>query len=389
MRMTTERHNGPRPLAGRRVLDFSGVLAGPLGTQMLADLGAEVIKVEPPAGDQSRQFPLFDDDGVSLYYKSVNRGKRSIGVDLKSPADRAELERLIATADIVIDNFRPSVRKSLALGFDDLKRINPRVIACSLTGFGDKGPYADRPAYDMIIQAMSGGMSITGHPDDPKGPVRAGIPIADMSGGLMVSLLAILGLYIRETTGEAVRLDSSLLEVQLSFLTYMAGFYLNQGVVPKPVGSGHPTGPVYRAFKARDKYMVVVADHDAHWFKLCHALGRHDWLADPGLKTVAGRKERRTEIVAALEEVFASDTVAVWCDRLTRAGVPCSPINSVADILEDPHVREALGQVIALPKANGKPWLGIGSPLRIDGERPVAMSAPPAFDADHDAYLKR
>ena len=376
-----------KPLAGRRVLDFSGVLAGPLGTMMLADLGAEVIKVEPPAGDQSRQLPLFDDEGASLYYKSVNRGKHSIGVDLKSPAERAKLAELIASADVVIENFRPSVRKSLKLEFEDLKRINPKVVMCSLTGFGDVGPYADRPAYDIIIQAMSGGMSITGHANDPRGPVRAGIPIADMSGGMTVSLLAILGLFIRETTGQPVRLDSSLLEVQLSFMTYMAAFYLNQGVVPGPQGSGHPTGPVYRAFKASDKYLVVVADHDAHWIKLCKALGREDWLKDPALQNVTGRKERKPEIVAYLEKTFAGDTVAAWCARLSEFGVPCSPINSLSDILEDPHVREALQQVIELPGPGGKPWYSMGTPFRINGERPTAMRAPPEFNRDGPAYL--
>ena len=185
------------PLTGKRVIDFSGVLAGPLGTMMLADLGAEVIKIESTEGDQSRHFPHFDDANMSLYYKAVNRGKRSVVVNLKSEEDRAKLFKLIEGADIVIQNFRPSVCTKLKLDFEDIKKINPKIVYCSLTGFGNRGPMADRPAYDIVVQALAGGMSITGHPNDPKGPVRAGIPIVDMSGGLMVSLLAILGLLIR------------------------------------------------------------------------------------------------------------------------------------------------------------------------------------------------
>jgi crotonobetainyl-CoA:carnitine CoA-transferase CaiB-like acyl-CoA transferase len=330
-------------------------------------------------------LPLFDEDGVSLYYQCVNRGKYSIRIDLKSPADRSRLDALVQTADVVIENFRPRVRRSLGLEFEDFVRLNPKVVFCSLTGFGDTGPYADRPAYDIIIQAMSGGMSITGHPEDAKGPVSAGVPIADMSGGLMVSLLAILGLYIREITGEAVRLDSSLLEVQLSFLSYMAAFYLNKGAVPSPQGSGHPTGVVYRAFKASDGYLVVVADNDAHWVKMCRALGKDEWADDPRLRTVSQRKEVKAAILSELERIFANGTVSDWCRRLMDHGVPCSPINSVADILEDEHVRNALQQVVALPNG-GKKWYSIGTPLRINGVRPTATRMPPAFDQDSARY---
>lgn len=374
-----------KPLAGRRVIDLSTVLAGPLGTMMLADLGAEVIKIEPPSGDQSRHMPFFDEDGVSLYFKSVNRGKQSISLDLKLAADRARLFELIKTADVIVNNYRPGVRKRLGLEFEDLRKINSKLVVCSFTGFGDTGPIADRPAYDIIIQAMSGGMSVTGHPNDPLGPVRAGIPIADMSGGLMVSLLAILGLYARELTGEAVRMDSSLLEVQLSFLTYMAGFYLNCGALAGPQGSGHPTGAVYGAFKASNGHFVVVANKQTHWVKLCQALGREDWLNDPGLKTVKQRKERKAEIDEVLNRTFLEDSVSAWCERLSRGGVPCSPINSIADVLQDDHVRNALRQIVALPGA-GKDWLSIGLPLRINGERPLATGLPPKLNQDSEKY---
>lgn len=374
------------PLTGRRVVDFSGVLAGPLGTMMLADLGAEVIKIEPPEGDQSRHIPHFDEANMSLYYKAVNRGKRSIVVNLKSAEDRARLFKLIATADVVIQNFRPSVCAKLGLDFEDIRKINPKIVYCSLTAFGDRGPMADRPAYDIVVQALSGGMSITGHPDDARGPVRAGIPIVDMSGGLMVSLLAILGLLIRETTGEAVRVDSSLLETQLSFLTYLAGFYLNKGIIPEPQGSGHPTGVVYQAFKAADGYIVVVADLDAHWRKLSAALGRADWLADATLATLRQRKERKSYVVAELSKIFLTDTVAAWDKLLVSNGVPCSPINSVADILNDPHVRDGLGQVVSLPGPGGE-WMSIGCPVRINHQRPVAQRPPPAMGQDQDEYF--
>ena len=303
------------PLTGKRVIDFSGVLAGPLGTMMLADLGAEVIKIESTEGDQSRHFPHFDDANMSLYYKAVNRGKRSVVVNLKSEEDRAKLFKLIEGADIVIQNFRPSVCTKLKLDFEDIKKINPKIVYCSLTGFGNRGPMADRPAYDIVVQALAGGMSITGHPNDPKGPVRAGIPIVDMSGGLMVSLLAILGLLIRETTGEAVRVDSSLLETQLWFLSYIAGFYLNKGVTPEPQGSGHPTGVVYQAFRAQDGYIVVVADLDAHFRRLSAALERKDWLGDESLATLRQRKERKPYVVEELTKTFLTDTVAAW-DKL-------------------------------------------------------------------------
>ena len=375
------------PLTGKRVIDFSGVLAGPLGTMMLADLGAEVIKIESTEGDQSRHFPHFDDANMSLYYKAVNRGKRSVVVNLKSEEDRAKLFKLIEGADIVIQNFRPSVCTKLKLDFEDIKKINPKIVYCSLTGFGNRGPMADRPAYDIVVQALAGGMSITGHPNDPKGPVRAGIPIVDMSGGLMVSLLAILGLLIRETTGEAVRVDSSLLETQLWFLSYIAGFYLNKGVTPEPQGSGHPTGVVYQAFRAQDGYIVVVADLDAHFRRLSAALERKDWLGDDSLATLRQRKERKPYVVEELTKTFLTDTVAAWDKLLTANGVPCSPINSVASILDDPHVREGLGQVVSLPGAGGE-WLSIGCPVRINNERPMAKKSPPKMGEDQELYFK-
>lgn len=379
--------NATSPLSGKTIIDFSGVLAGPLGTMMLADLGAEVIKIEPPEGDQSRHFPHFDEDNMSLYYKSVNRGKRSVVLNLKSEGDRKKLFKLIKGADVVLQNFRPTVCKKLKLDFDDIKKINPKIVYCSLTGFGNKGPMADRPAYDIVVQALSGGMSITGHPNDPKGPVRAGIPIVDMSGGLMTTLLVILGLLIREQTGEAVRVDSSLLETQLWFLTYIAGFYLNKGVMPAPHGSGHPTGVVYQAFQAKDGYIVVVADLDAHFRKLCMALKLDDFLADESLATLRQRKERKPVVVERLTKIFLTDTVVAWNKLLNENGVPCSPINSVGDILDDPHVRDGLEQVISLPGAAGNEWLSIGCPVRINEVRPGAKRPPPKMGEDQAVYF--
>jgi len=375
------------PLAGKRVIDFTGVLAGPLGTMMLADLGAEVIKIEPPEGDQSRHFPHFDEENMSYYYKAVNRGKRSVVINLKSDEDRAKLFKLIESADVVLQNFRPSVCKKLKLDFEDVKKINPRIVYCSLTGFGNKGPMADRPAYDIVVQALSGGMSITGHPNDPKGPVRAGIPIVDMSGGLMSSLIVLLGLLIREQRGEAVRVDSSLLETQMWFLTYIAGFYLNKGIVPQPQGSGHPTGVVYQAFKTMDGFIVVVADLDAHFRKLCTALKLTDFLEDPSLATLRQRKERKPVVVERLTKIFLTDTVAAWKELLIANGVPCSPINSVGDILDDPHLREGLGQIVSQPGAAGKEFLSIGCPVRINEVRPMAKRPPPKMGEDQEYYF--
>lgn len=325
-----------KPLENLRVLDLSRILSGPYCTMVLADFGADVVKVERPgSGDDTRDWvpPFIGDE--SAYFLSVNRNKRSLTLDLKSPEGKEVIFRLAKWADVVVENFRPGTAEKLGIGYETLKELNPRLIYCAISGFGQTGPYRDKPGYDAVGQAMGGLMSVTGYPELP--PVRFGVAIADL-GAAMWSLVGILSaLQAREQTGRGQYLDTSLFEGQLSWLTYVAGNYFATGKNPERHGSAHPNIVPYQAFETSDGAVMIAIGNDGLWQKFVVAIGRPELGDDPDYASNAARAAHRAELIDVLSEVFKGRTTDAWLEQLTQGGVPVSPIQSVADVVADPH----------------------------------------------------
>src|SRR5579864_2747289 len=324
-------------LSGITVLDLTRVLAGPYGTQLLADLGATVIKVEPPEGDSTRHSPPHFVGDTSAYFLGINRGKQSVVVNMKDPRGRDLVLRLAQTVDIVMENFRPGVMDRLGVGFDALRTANPRVVLCSISGFGQDGPYRDRPAFDVTVQAMSGAMSITG--EEGGRPVLAGIATGDVCSGMFAVIGALAGLEKARSTGEAQHIDVSMLDGQISMLSYHAVFHLVSGEVPGPRGTGHPSFPLAQAFACSDGLEVhvsAIADH--MWPSLCHALQRDDLMVDPRFAEIAGRRANKSVLLAEIAEVVRQQPSTYWLEVLNVAGVPTAPVNTMDRMAADPQV---------------------------------------------------
>lgn len=325
------------PLAGVRVLDLCHFLAGPYATLVLADLGADVVKLEDPDHpDDARAIGPYFQDGQSLYFASLNWGKRSLGVRLTRPEGRKVALELVRETDVVVDNFRPGVTAKLGLEHETLVRVNPRIVTCSLTGFGETGPYAERPGYDYTIQALSGVMSMTGEPEGPPG--KAGISYVDHGGGLAVALGICAALIERDRTGAGRHLDIGLLDVQISMLSYVASWHLNAGHSPARTGNAaHPSLVPAQNFRARDGDISVFVGHDAMWARLVAAVG-DERLRDPAFATAAERAAQRDRLLAVLDDVFSREGRAYWVRVLSAAAVPCSPVNDLAETFADEHV---------------------------------------------------
>ncbi len=366
---------GP-PLQGLRVLDLTQMLAGPFGSMLLGDLGAEIIKVEPLQGDETRSSPPYFYGANSAYFWSVNRSKKSVVIDLKAPEGLEIFYGLAARADVVLDNFRPGVLERLKIDYPNLIRHNPRIISCSISTFGHTGPYRDRPGYDLIVQAMSGGMSITGEPGGP--PVRAGIPLGDLMGGLL-AVHGILAAYIfRAKTGQGQHLEVSLLDGQIYLLTYVAQYFFHSGNVPSPIGSGHQSNTVYQSFKTKDIYIVVVAHRDHFWTRFCEVLGKPEWSQDPRFATRAARLQNRPVLIPMIEDILRTRSGVEWLGDLYQAGVPAGPINTLDRVLQDPHVltRE---MVVEIEGPDQTPVKIIGNPLKMEKSPIRNFSRPPVL----------
>ena len=374
------------PLTGLRVLDLSRVLSGPYCTMVLADLGAEVVKIEKPgSGDDTRAWapPALGDE--SAYFMSVNRNKRSLTVDLKHPAGKEIIYRLAAWADVVVENFRPGTADGLGVGYESLSDINPRLVYCAISGFGQTGPYRDRPGYDIMGLAMGGIMSATGYPDLP--PVRVGVAVADL-GAAMWSLVGILSaLQERERTGRGQYVDTSLFEGQISWLTYLAGNYFATGETPGRYGSAHPTIVPYQAFETRDGYVIVAVGNDKLWAKFTEALGRPELTDDPKYSTNRGRATHRDELVPILEEIFRRETAEHWLGLLTARGVPASPVLTVAEVVDDPQTK-AREMVVELLHPTAGPLKMTGLPLKFS-RTPGAVRTPPPTLGEHTDEVLR
>jgi crotonobetainyl-CoA:carnitine CoA-transferase CaiB-like acyl-CoA transferase len=326
------------PLAGVRVLDLCHFLAGPYATLVLADLGADVIKIEDPTRpDEARSLGPYFKDGQSLYFAALNWGKRSFSACLSRPEGREAVLDLACTADVVVDNFRPGVTARLGLDHAALSKVNPRIITCALSGFGETGPYAARPGYDYTIQALAGVMSMTGEPEAPPG--KAGISYVDHAGGLAAALAVTAALVERSRTGVGTHLDLALFDVQVSMLTYLASWQLNADFSPVRTRAGaHPSIVPAQVFETADGYVSVFVGNDPMWARLVGVLG-DPALEDAVYGTSAGRHEHREAVLAALGQAFRTRATAEWVELLVERAVPCAPVNGLADALSDPQVQ--------------------------------------------------
>jgi crotonobetainyl-CoA:carnitine CoA-transferase CaiB-like acyl-CoA transferase len=366
------------PLEGVRVLDLSRVLAGPYATMVLADLGADVIKVEhPERGDDTRHWGPPFAGGESAYFLSVNRNKRSIGVDLKSTEGLEKITGLAADADVVIENLRRGALEKLGLGYEALKELNPDLIYCSITGFGP-GQDEERPGYDFLIQARAGIMGITGFPEPEGEPTKVGVAIADIVCGLYAATAILAALRRRDATGEGARIEVPLFESTLGWLANRGQEYLVSGEDRGRMGNGHPTIVPYQTFDASDKQIAIAVGNDAQFGRLCEAIGREDLAADERFATNPDRVASRDELVEILQRELSERTADEWVERIRAAGVPCGPVNTLAEALADEHLSSTdMLQEIEHPLAGVLRMLA--SPMLFDGERPPVRRPPPTL----------
>jgi crotonobetainyl-CoA:carnitine CoA-transferase CaiB-like acyl-CoA transferase len=369
-------------LAGARILDLSHMLAGPFGSMMLGDLGAEVIKIEPPDGDPMRKMGPHFLEGESAYYLSANRSKQSIALDLTNARGRAVFYDLVKVSDVVYDNFRPGVAQKLGIDYATLKPINPRIICCSISGFGQTGPYRDRPAFDIAIQGLAGAMSITGTPEQP---ARMGIPMGDLAGGMYAAFAIASALYHREKTGEGCCIDLSLLDCLVSLLTYVAQYYFHGGIVPGPQGTEHMSVVPYQTFKTKDGHLVVAAFTEKFWQGLCRALELPELLDDARFVNNDARRAHRAELVPLLARVFLARATIEWQARLDAESVPWGPINTIDRVFADPQIIAREMQIaVNHPTIGALPM--IGDPIKIANEN--ELSAPPLLGQHTEKILR-
>ncbi len=323
-------------LDGIKVLDFSRVLAGPFVTMILGDLGADIIKVEPPGGDETRQWAPFV-DGESAYFMSTNRNKKSIVIDLRRDEGKEIVYKLVKTCDIVVENFRPGVVEKLGIDYNTLRKHKEDIIYCSVKGFGTKGPYVHKPAYDIILQAMSGLMATTGEEGRP--PVRVSFALVDIFAGLFAVNSILAALYEREKTGKGKHIEVSLYDSIVFAMSYIPMIYLLSGQMPRRLGSGHPSIVPYQAFECADgKYIIVAAANDRFWQRLCDILGREDLKNDERFKTNPDRVRNRNILIPILEEIFRTRPRDEWTKLLEKAGVPYGPVYSLDEVFRDPYI---------------------------------------------------
>ncbi len=385
------------PLAGIRVLDLSRVLAGPWAGQNLADLGAEVIKIERPgAGDDSRAFgPPWVKDAQgrdtkdSAYFTSANRGKKSMTVNLSQPEGQALVRELAAKSDVLLENYKYGDLQRYGLGYEDLKATNPRLIYCSVTGFGQTGPYKERPGYDFMIQGMGGMMSVTGEPDDKPGggPQRAGVPIADIITGMYASIAICAALAHRAQSGAGQHLDLALLDSQIALLAYQNTNYFATGKPPRRIGNLHPNIVPYQPFRASDGEVILACGNDNLYRKFCAAAGCAELAADARFATNGKRVENRDELTRLLGAIFAKRTKKEWVALLDAAGVPNGPINDIAQVFDEPQVKARAVRIEVKHPVAGKVPM-VASPMRFSGT-PLEHKTPPPLLGEHTDEILR
>ena len=373
-----------KPLQGIRVIDLTQAMAAPFCTMNLADMGADVIKIEPPGeGEPTRQLGAAQKNGHSATFMTMNRCKRGIAVDLKQPEGVEIVRKLVATADVFVQNYRPGVVNRLGLDFDSLRKINPRLIYCQISGFGNTGPYSGRGGYDLIAQGMSGVISVTGDEDGP--PAKSGIPLADLAAGLFGAYGILSALEYRERTGEGQLVDTSLLEAAMALTVWESAEYWSTGKAPKPVGSAHRNSAPYQALRALDGYFTVGAGSDKLFAAFCAVLGRKDFLEDQRFAGRAARLANRRALEAEIEKITGRETRAAWLERLEKAGVPAGPINNYAEALADPHAL-ARGMVVDLVHPGAGAIKALGVPVKLS-ETPGAVERAAPLLGQHTAEI--
>ena len=375
----------PHPLTGVRILELGQIIAGTYGSQVLSDLGAEVIKVETPEGDLGRIPSVAPYKGVSTLFLTFNRNKKSIVINLKTAEGRALFYDLVKISDVVIDNFRAGVLERLQVDYPTLSAINPRIIQCSVTGFGGDGAYKDYPALDLVIQAISGYLSITGEPGRP--PARVGVPLADLSGGIFSCEAVLAALYQREKTGSGCRVETSMFDGMLNLLSYMATHYLTAGDVPSPQGTAHEFTVPWQAFAAQDGYLVIATRQEVFWKKLCVVLERPELADDPHFATNPKRLEHRGTLVPMLENILRQRTVKAWLEKLHAAEVPAAPVNDLMAAFNEPPVAEREMIVEYDHPQVGRVRMP-GNPIKFDGMGKTISNPAPLLGEHTDALLR-
>ena len=374
------------PLSGVTVIDLTRVLAGPYSTMILAELGARVIKVETPGrGDDAREYGPFV-NGKSAYFISVNRGKESIALDLKDDGDRAVFEALLAGADVVAENFRPGTMEKLGYGWDDLKDRYPALIYAACSGFGHSGPHSKRPAYDMVVQAMGGIMSITGQPGQE--PTRVGMSIGDIGAGLFTTIGIVTALYDRARTGRGRKLDIAMLDCQIALCENAVARYGATGVAPGPLGGRHPSITPFQTFRTLDGWMVVAAGNDVMFQRFCDILDRADLKDDPRYASNNLRNENQASLEAEIETILATRSTADWLAMLDPAGIPASGINDIATVMAHPQV-EPRNMVVEVDDPTVGQLKVAGNPIKLSGyDDPTSRATAPDVDQDRGRILE-
>ncbi|MGF6470180.1 CaiB/BaiF CoA transferase family protein [Paraburkholderia youngii] len=374
------------PLSGVRVLDLTQFLSGPFGTQILGDLGAEIVKIEPPGGELARGVPPHFVEGDSAYYLAVNRNKKSVVIDLKTEKGAELVRELAAHFDVLVENNRPGVMERLGLGEAELRARNPRLVYCSISGFGQTGPDRDLPAYDMIVQAMSGGMSLTGEPG--RAPVRAGIPIGDLAAGMYGVMGILAALFERQTSGEGRFVDVSMLDAQIAMLCYQGAYYLMSGEVPEPQGRGHDSIPTYRAFECGDGVsLVVTANTERMWADLCKAIDLPHLVHDPRFKDSAARLVNKVALWEILEARFRDEPAQSWLDSLSSASIPAALVKTVDKALNASQVAHR-DMIVELRSRAGSHVRVPGNPIKFDDPGRTDVSYPPHL-GEHTSIVLR
>ena len=394
--MTTTAQTRPPPLAGIRVLDLSRVLAGPWAGQMLGDLGADVVKVERPgAGDDTRSWgpPWLKDDagrdtGDAAYFLCANRNKRSVTIDIASTEGQALVKRLAAKADVLLENFKAGGLAQYGLDPASLRALNPRLVVCSITGFGQTGPYAARAGYDFLIQGMGGLMSVTGRADgeDGAGPQKVGVALTDILTGLYATIAVQAALAERERSGLGQHIDLALLDVQVACLANQASNYLAGGVVPRRMGNAHPNIVPYQDFPTADGDMILAIGNDGQFAKFCAIAGHPEWAADARFATNPQRVAHRGELIPLLRQATVMRATHDWIAALEGAGVPCGPINRIDEVFADAQV-QARGLRIELPRAGGGSVPLVANPIRLSDSPVAYRNAPPRLGEHTDEVL--
>jgi crotonobetainyl-CoA:carnitine CoA-transferase CaiB-like acyl-CoA transferase len=370
------------PLAHIKILDLTRFVAGPFCTQLLADMGAEVIKIESPdRGDETR-YRAAVVNGESWYFAGLNRNKKSLTLDLKSKEGKEIIRRLAREVDVVVENFRPGVMRNFGFDYENLSKINPRLIYCGISGFGKDGPYALRPAFDFIAQGLSGFMSITGFPD--REPVRTGIPISDSVAGIYAAFGILAAVVAREKTGRGQEVQTSLVDAMVSIMSYLSAEYFSSGKIPQRFGNDHPVLCPYGTFPAADGYINVAPSGEHMWERLAQALGLTDLARDPRFQSNALRRQNREELNRRVSEVTSRKPMAEWIEFLNKEGVPCGPIHNLGQALEDPQIQHQK-MVLTVEQPTGKMRI-LGFPVKLS-ETPAELKRPAPKLGEHTGEI--